>query len=87
MDVLCYALTIAYWALIVWIVLSWVVAFGRLSYGHPVRRVYDGLAAVINPVLAPIRSIIPPLRMGGMALDLSPLVLFLGIAILRNVVC
>jgi YggT family protein len=77
-------LTIAYYALIVWIVLSWVVAFGRLSYGHPVRRLYDGLAAAINPVLAPIRRIIPPLRVGGMALDLAPLVLFFGIAILRS---
>jgi YggT family protein len=35
-------------------------------------------------VLAPIRRIIPPLRVGGMALDLAPLVLFFGIAILRS---
>jgi YggT family protein len=77
-------LTIAYYALIVWIVLSWVVTFGRLSYGHPVRRLFDALAAAINPVLAPIRRIIPPLRVGGMALDLAPLVLFFGIAILRS---
>ena len=32
-------------------------------------------------VLAPIRRTLPPLRIGGMGLDLSPLVLFFGIAI------
>jgi len=79
-------LTIAYWGLIVWIILSYVVSFGRLPYGHPVRKVYDGLASAINPVLAPIRRVLPPVRLGGMALDLSPLVLFFAIAILRGMV-
>lgn len=86
MRLLYVLLTIAYFALIAWIVLSWVVAFGRLTYGHPVRRVFDALAAAINPVLEPIRRVIPPLRVGGMALDLAPLVLFFAIAILRGMV-
>ncbi|MBA2338046.1 MAG: YggT family protein [Acidimicrobiia bacterium] len=86
MSLLALLLTVAYWALIVWIILSYVVGFGRLPWGHPVRRVFDGLASVINPVLAPIRRVLPPLRLGGMALDLSPLVLFFAIAILRNLV-
>lgn len=85
MGLICLVLTLAYYALIVWIILSYVVSFGRLPYGHPVRKVFDGLAAAINPVLSPIRSVLPPLRLGGMALDLSPLVLFFGIAILRSI--
>jgi len=83
----CLLLRLAYYALIVWIILSYVVAFGRLPWGHPVRRVYDGIAAVVNPVLAPIRRVLPPLRLGAMALDLSPLVLFFGILILQGLVC
>ncbi|CAN5268708.1 MAG: YggT family protein [Acidimicrobiia bacterium] len=86
MGLLSLLLTIAYWGLIVWIILSYVVSFGRLPWGHPVRRVYDGLASAINPVLAPIRRVLPPVRLGGMALDLSPLVLFFAIAILRGMV-
>lgn len=86
-DLICIILTLAYYALIVWIILSYVVAFGRLPWGHPVRRIYDALAAGINPVLAPIRSVLPPVRMGTMALDLSPLILFFGLAIIRGIIC
>ena len=37
-DLVCFVVTIAFWAIIVWIVLSYVVSFGRLSFDHPVRR-------------------------------------------------
>ncbi len=85
MGLICALLTLAYYALIVWIILSYVVAFGRLSFDHPVRRVYEFLASGINPILLPIRRVMPPLRIGGMGLDLSPLVLFFGIIILRSI--
>lgn len=87
MDLICLLLRLTYYVLIVWIILSYVVAFGRLPWGHPVRRVYDAIASVVNPVLLPIRRVLPPLRMGGMALDLSPLVLFFGILILQSIIC
>lgn len=80
-------LTLAYWALIIWIVLSWVVGFGRLSFDHPVRTVYTTLSRGIDPVLAPIRRVMPPVRIGNAGLDLSPLVLFIGIVIVQNIVC
>jgi YggT family protein len=32
-----------------------------------------------EPVLAPVRRLIPPARLGGMGLDLSFIVVFLGI--------
>jgi YggT family protein len=38
-------------------------------------------------VILPLRRVLPPLRLGGMALDLSPLVLMLGISLLRRFVC
>jgi len=34
--------------------------------------------------LAPIRRVIPPLRLGGIALDLSPLILLIAIQILQS---
>jgi YggT family protein len=39
------------------------------------------LFSATEPVLAPLRAILPPVRMGGMALDLSPTVLIFGIII------
>lgn len=87
MDLICLLLRLTYYVLIIWIILSYVVAFGRLPWGHPVRRVYDAIASVVNPVLLPIRRALPPLRLGGMALDLSPLVLFFGILVLQSIIC
>jgi len=33
-------------------------------------------------MLRPIRAVVPPVRMGGAALDLSPIILILGLQIL-----
>lgn len=86
-DVACIAIEIARWGLIIWIVLSWVVSFGRLTFDHPVRRLYEALSRVVDPMLRPIRSVIPPVRIGGAALDLSPLALFFGLIVLGAVIC
>ncbi|MEN8233530.1 MAG: YggT family protein [Actinomycetota bacterium] len=87
MDLVCLVLGLASWVIIAWIVLSYVVAFGRVGWDHPVRRLYDALSRGIEPVMSPIRSVIPPVRIGGAALDLSPLILILGIGLLRTIVC
>ena len=87
LDLICAVLTGAVWVIIAWIVLSYVVNFGRLGWDHPVRRLYDALSKVIEPVMRPIRNVIPPLRVGGAALDLSPVILILGISLLRRVIC
>jgi YggT family protein len=42
------------------------------------------LFSATEPVLGPLRAILPPVRIGGMALDLSPTVLILGIIVLLN---
>ena len=87
LDLICAVLTGAVWIIIAWIVLSYVVNFGRLGWDHPVRRLYDALSKGIEPVMRPIRNVIPPLRVGGAALDLSPVILILGISLLRRVIC
>ena len=87
LDLICAVLTGAVWVVIAWIVLSYVVNFGRLGWDHPVRRLYDALSKGIEPVMRPIRNVISPLRIGGAALDLSPVILILGISLLRRVIC
>jgi YggT family protein len=87
LDLLCAVLTAVVWVIIAWIVLSYVVNFGRLGWDHPVRRLYDALSRLIEPVMRPIRSVIPPLRIGGAALDLSPVIVILAIGLLRGLIC
>ena len=70
--------------MLLWIVLSYVVAFGRVTYDHPIRKIYDGLSKVVEPVLRPIRAVIPPVRFGGAALDLSPLILIIGLQVISR---
>jgi YggT family protein len=86
-GLICTALSIAVWVVIIWIVLSYVVSFGRLPYDHPVRRFYDAMTRIIEPLMAPIRRVLPPLRLGGVALDLSPLVLIIGIQVADWLIC
>jgi YggT family protein len=65
------------------ILLDWV----RVPSEHVVGKVRSVLATVVDPVLIPLRRIIPPVRMGGAALDLSPLVLLIGLSILLSAIC
>jgi len=87
LSVVCAILQLGVLAILAWIILSYVVAFGRIPYGHPVRRAYDVLARGIDPILRPVRAVIPPIRVGGAALDLSPLILILGVGLLRSFIC
>jgi YggT family protein len=82
LDVFCVALQIYYIILIVRIVLSWVP-----SVPEPIRPLARGVRAVTDPLLIPLRGVLPSIRMGAMALDVSPILLFLAIVILRGVVC
>jgi len=65
------------------IILSWF----PVEPGSGLASVYGFLYSLTEPVLGPIRRVIPPLGMGGMGLDLSPLVVFFGISILRSAIC
>ncbi|MDA8035171.1 MAG: YggT family protein [Actinomycetota bacterium] len=69
--------------LLVRIVLTWfpINPWSRLS------RVVRVLGAVTDPVLVPVRRVLPPLRLGGggAALDLSPLAVFIALEIVLSV--
>jgi YggT family protein len=43
------------------------------------------LGRFTDPVLAPVRRVVPPLRVGGGAIDLSPLVVLVGLEIVVSV--
>jgi len=46
-----------------------------------------GLSGITEPLLRPLRAILPPIRLGGVGLDLSPLVLMLGLSLLAGGIC
>ena len=85
MNLIITLLQLYFFAIIIWIILSYVVNFGRLPGDHPVSSLYRLLARGIDPVLRPIRQAIPAVRLGGMGLDLSPLILIIGIQILIGI--
>ncbi|HXZ83133.1 MAG TPA: YggT family protein [Acidimicrobiales bacterium] len=48
----------------------------------PVGRFERALGRVTDPILAPFRRLVPPLRVGGGAIDVSPIVLFVVLVVL-----
>jgi YggT family protein len=76
-------LSLVWWAIVIWFVLSLLIQFNVVNTWHPlVSRVYRALEAMRNPLLRPIRQVIPTL--GGV--DFSPLVLILLLQFLQNAV-
>jgi YggT family protein len=64
-------------ALIARAVLSWFPAYPGSTLYSVVRL----LDRVTEPLLRPLRRLLPPLRAGGMAIDLSVIVAILGLQI------
>jgi len=48
-------------------------------------RFERALGRVTDPVLAPIRRVLPPLRVGGGGIDLSPIVLLVVLEVLVSI--
>jgi YggT family protein len=65
------------------IIISWF----PISPGGGMSTVYGFLYSVTEPVLGPIRRIIPPIGMGGMGLDLSPMIVTFGLLFLSGAIC
>ena len=66
-------------------VLDWSVALAGPSVAGSLRnRLTAGVTAVTEPILAPVRRVIPPLRVGGASFDLAFIVVFFVIVLLRS---
>jgi YggT family protein len=82
-TVFCYLLTVYWVILIVRILSSWF----RPPLEGPLRTVWRLLYDVTDPVLRPLRNLLPAVRMGSMAIDFSPIIVFVIIGVLQRVVC
>ena len=67
-------------------ILSWVTVAGRLDYDSPVLKIQSVLSRICEPVLAPVRRIVPPVRVGGAGVDLSVMIVFLIVFVLTSTI-
>jgi YggT family protein len=72
--------TLYFWIIIASVVLSWLVAFNVVNpYNQVVRTIQIFCHRATEPLLGPIRRFMPDL--GG--LDISPVILLIGVEALR----
>jgi YggT family protein len=77
-----YVLTLYLYIVIAMAILSWLIAFNVVNTRNPVvNMIAELLYRITEPVLRPIRSMLP--NLGG--IDISPVILFLIIIFIQSV--
>ena len=82
-EILQLILGAVFFIMIVHIIMSWLISFNVLNVRQQfVGAVWEGLNRLLEPVYSPIRGILPDTR----PLDLAPLVAFLIVIALRDII-
>ncbi len=69
------------WVLVIYIILGLLMSFGVINtYNRFVNIVYEALQRVTEPLLQPVRRMLPHTG----ALDFSPIIIFIGIWVVRS---
>jgi YggT family protein len=87
--VVCWLLFLYSLILIATVIVSWVSVMSPRfppAYG-PGRKAVDFLHAVTEPVVRPVRRVVPPVGAGGMAIDLSFLIVMIAVFVLQFSIC
>ena len=83
LDVILLILQLYTYVIIIVAVLSWLVAFNVINvYNEFVRSIWTALNALTEPLLRPIRQLLP--AMGG--IDISPVILIILIYFLEDII-
>lgn len=86
-DVLYFALTLFLVLLVFRLIMEYVFMFARNFRPSGIVAIALELCyTVTDPPLRALRRVLPPLRIGGVSLDLAFLLLFVIVSILRSVV-
>lgn len=83
MSIVCLLLTLYLIAIIGRIILSWF----PIAPETPMATVFSFLYTITEPVLGPIRRILPPVGVGGMGLDLSPIIVTFTLGLFLQALC
>lgn len=87
LDIVSLVLLLVQLLLVVRAVLDWSgVLAGPASPRSLRSRLTVGVQAVTEPILAPVRRVLPPVRLGGVSLDLAFIVVFLAIVVIRQLI-
>lgn len=77
------AMDIYIWIMIIGIAMSWLIAFNVINISNDgVRKLYDFLQRLIEPVLEPVRRVIPAI--GG--IDISPIIVIIGFQLIQRMI-
>lgn len=82
LQILCAVLTIYWFILFVRIILSWFPA----PSGGIGRTIVDIIFDLTEPVLGLVRGLLPPIRMGAVGFDLSPILVFIALGIIQRAI-
>jgi YggT family protein len=83
LQTLSFILGIVWWIFLIMIIFSWLISFNIINTRNQfVAAVWRALNQVTEPILKPIRRVLP--NLGG--LDLSPLVVFVIIFFLQQLI-
>ena len=83
MRIVCLLLEALAILVLVRVILEWV----RVPDDHAVGRVRLVLRRITQPLLAPVRALVPPIRMGSVAVDLSPVIVIVALNLLAAWLC
>ena len=76
-GLLCAITTLYVFAIVARVMFSWI----PLAPDSPVTTVRTWLVRITEPLMGPLRRALPAVRIGRIALDLSPIVLIIGLRI------
>jgi YggT family protein len=83
LDIVLIVLNLYTWVVILGAILSWLIAFGVVNIRNDlVRNAWNVFLALTEPFLRPIRNFLP--NTGG--IDLSPIVLLLGVMLIERII-
>ena len=82
-SIVCWVIQAYSLVIVARILLEWI----QVSSDHPVAQARRVLRVLTDPILIPVRRLLPPIRAGGAGLDLSPMVVIVGLWILASIIC
>ncbi len=83
LDFIGYLVNLYEWVVIIYIIIGWLTQFGVINGYNPfVRSLLQAMSTVIEPLLKPIRRMMP----NTSGLDFSPIVLMLACLFTRAVI-
>jgi uncharacterized protein YggT (Ycf19 family) len=73
-----YTRTILIGLILVWVLIGWFPGYPSTRF---FQVIYDVVGAIVNPIMAPLSSRIPTLQLGGIGINLAPIIAIFAISI------